>query len=407
MPPIKTRLFTPGPVEIPPRILRALSQVPPHHRTDVFRPVVRRVLEELRRLHQTQGEVFLLGCSGTGAMEAAVANLVGPEERVLAIAGGKFGERWVGILKAYGVPHELIDVEWGHSVDPAEVERRLDRDPGLGVVFATHSETSTGALHDIEAIARIVRRRERRLVVDAITSVGVHPLPQDEWGVDVVVCGSQKGLMIPPGIATVSLAPWAAAAIEGERLTRFYFDLRKARKSAPLGETAFTPPVSLILALEESLAMIREEGLAQVHLRHRRCAHATRAGAAALGFQVFPPSPSHAVTALTPPPGVEARAVVERLREVHGMVVAGGQDRLKGRILRIGHMGHYDLADMLAVLGALEECVCALGAPAQGSATAAREAWDRAAAAAPEAPPPEPARRATPVAAGGAGAGAA
>jgi aspartate aminotransferase-like enzyme len=301
-----------------------------------------------------------------------------PGERALAIAGGKFGERWGSLLKAYGVAHDVIDVEWGAAVDPDEVRRRLEADPGLAAVFATHSETSTGSLHDVEAIARITRGLSRRLVVDAITSVGVHPLPQDAWGVDVVVCGSQKGLMIPPGIATVSVAPWAASLIEGQGLPRFYFDLRKARKSAPLGETAFTPPVSLVLALEESLAMIAGEGLDAVHHRHRRLAHATRAGAEALGFAVFPSSPSHAVTALTPPAGVDASAVVKRLRDTHAMVVAGGQDRLKGKILRIGHMGAYQLEDVVAVIDALEECVTALGHPATGGAARARAAWERA-----------------------------
>ncbi len=375
--PIRTRLFTPGPVEIPARVLRALSQVPPHHRTEEFRATLKRVTDALRMLHGTAGEVFLLAASGTGAMEAAVVNLMAPGMKALAITGGKFGERWKSLLAAYGVPHEVLEVEWGRAVDPAEVARRLDRDAGLTTVFATHSETSTGALHDAEALARITRERGRRLVLDAVTSLGVHPLPQDAWGVDAVVCGSQKGLMVPPGIATVSLAPWAAEAIE-PGLPRFYFDLRKARKSMPLGETAFTPPVSLVLALEESLAMIREEGLAEVYVRHRRLAHAARAGAAALGFTLFPASPSHAVTALTPPPGLVAPAVVKRLRERHGMVVAGGQDQLKGRILRIGHMGHYDLADLHALLGALEECVGALGHPATGSVAAATAAWERA-----------------------------
>src|SRR5262245_41392897 len=374
----RTRLFTPGPVEIPARVLSALAQEPPHHRTDVFRAVMKRVTESLRKLHGTEGEVSLLAASGTGAMEAAVVNLLSLGERALTIAGGKFGERWSSLLKAYGIAHDVIDVEWGHAVDPAEVRRRLEADPSLVALFATHSETSTGALHNVEALAKITRSLSRRLIVDAITSVGVHPLPQDAWGVDVVVCGSQKGLMIPPGIATLSLAPWAGEWIDAPRLPRFYFDLRKARKSAPLGETAFTPPVSLVLALEEALAMIAEEGLDQVHRRHRRLAHATRAGAQALGFGLFPANPSHAVTALTPPDGVDASAVVKRLRDVHAMVVAGGQDSLKGRILRIGHMGAYQLEDIVAIIEALEECVSALGRPAKGGAAAARAAWDRA-----------------------------
>lgn len=378
--PRKVRLFTPGPVEIPPRVLRALSQPPPHHRTEVFRATLARVTEKLKELHGTAGEVFVLPASGTGAMEAALVNLMSPRRRGLAIAGGKFGERWASLLKTYGVPHATLDVEWGASVEPVAVESALARDPAIDTVFATHSETSTGALHDIEKLARITRPRGVRLVVDAITSLAVHPLEQDAWGVDVIVCGSQKGLMTPPGVATVSVAPWAAAAIEEDALPRFYFDLRRARKSLPLRETAFTPPVSLVLALEEALDMIHEEGKAAVYERHAGLSRALRAGARALGFTPFAAHPSHAVTALQMPDGLAPAAVVKRLREVHGMVVAGGQDRLKDSIMRVGHMGAYDLADVQALLAALEECVVALGGPAEsGNATRlARAAWDSA-----------------------------
>jgi aspartate aminotransferase-like enzyme len=369
---MKIRLFTPGPVEIPPRILRALSQVPPHHRTDVFRDTLRRVLVELQWLHGTEGEIFLFAASGTGAMEAAVVNLMGPEDRALVPSAGKFGDRWASILKAYGVAHEVIPFEWGTAIDPAAIEKALDRDPGIHAVFTTHSETSTGAIHDLETIAKITRAKNVLLVVDGITSVGVHPLPQDRWGVDVVVCGSQKGMMIPPGIATVSLAPWAAGRIEGKKLPRFYWDLLRARKSAPQGETAFTPPVSLVLALEESLKMMREEGLDQVHARHRRLAHATQAGAKALGFKLFSSSPAHSVTSLMAPGGADASPYVKRLRDTHGMYVAGGQDHLKGKIFRVGHMGAYDLADIHALIGALDECVNALGSRDGASGNAVR-----------------------------------
>jgi aspartate aminotransferase-like enzyme len=378
MKPIKTRLFTPGPVEIPARILRALSQTPPHHRTEVFRSTLKRVSEWLRVLHGTAGEVFLLGSSGTGAMEAAVVNVLAPGDRAVAISGGKFGERWAKLCAAYGIAHETLAVEWGQSADPGALDQLLARTPGARVVFATHSETSTGALHDVRALAEVAHRHGAKIVVDSITSLGIHPFPQDEWGVDVAVCGSQKGLMIPPGLATVSLSPSAAALIEGEHLPRFYFDLVRARKGLALGETPWTPPVTLVLALEESLAMIREEGLAAVHERHHRLSEATRAGATALGFTVFAAHPSHAVTALVPPAGVDASAVVRRLREEHGMIVAGGQDHLKGKVLRIGHMGNYDLGDVHAVLGALEEVVAALGAPASGAREAASLAWQRA-----------------------------
>jgi aspartate aminotransferase-like enzyme len=379
---MKTRLYTPGPVEIPARILRALSEVPPHHRTDVFRETFKRIARDLQWLHGTGGEMFIFAASGTGAMEAAVVNLLAPGDKALVATAGKFGDRWADILKAYGVAHEVLAFEWGLAIDPVAVERALERDPAITTVFVTHSETSTGTVHDLESIARITRSRGRRLVADGVTSVGVHPMPQDAWRVDCVVCGSQKGMMVPPGIGTVSLAPWAAAAIEGPKLPRFYWDMLKMRKSAPLGETSFTPPVSLLLALEESLRMMREEGLEEVQARHRRLAHAMQAGAGALGFRLFSKSPAHSVTALLPPDGIEAAAVVKRLREVHGMIVAGGQDRLKGKILRIGHMGAYDLADIHAILGALEECVGALGKTARAEAgdagAAASAAWQTA-----------------------------
>ena len=371
----RPRLFTPGPVEIPARILRALSQIPPHHRTDVFREVYKRVSEDLRWLHQTQGEVLMLAASGSGAMEACVVNLMAPGRKALCLVGGKFGERWAGICKAYHIAFDTLEVPWGHAIPVAQVEQRLDADANLSVVFGTHSETSTATLHDAQGLARGTRARKRLLVLDAITSLGVHALPQDEWGVDVIVTGSQKGLMSPPGIATVSLAPLALEAIEGERAPRYYWDLRKARKNLPAGESAFTPAVSLVYAVGEALAMMKEEGLPNVHARHRRLGAAVRAGAQTLGWTLFSKSPADSVTALEPPAGVDASAVVKRLRDTHGITVAGGQDHTKGKMLRIGHMGAYDLADVYVVLGALEECTQALGRPGAGAIEAARRAW--------------------------------
>jgi len=311
-------------------------------------------------------------------MEATVVNLMEPGKKALCLIGGKFGERWGNICKAYAVPYQTLDVPWGHAVPVAEVERQLDADPSISTVFGTHSETSTATLHDAQALAKATRARGRRIALDAITSLGVHPLPQDEWGVDVVVTGSQKGLMSPPGIATVSLAPWALDAIEGERYPRFYWDLRKARKSLPSGESAFTPAVSLIFAVGEALAMMKEEGLQNVHKRHARLGAAVRAGAQAIGWTLFSKSPANSVTALEPPAGVDASAVIKRLRETHGITVAGGQDHTKGKMLRIGHMGAYDLSDVYVILGALEECTVALGRKASGAIEAARGAWETA-----------------------------
>jgi aspartate aminotransferase-like enzyme len=374
----RARLFTPGPVEIPVRILRALSQVPPHHRTDAFREVYKRVSDDLKWLHQTQGEVLMLAASGSGAMEAAVVNLMAPGKKALCLVAGKFGERWASICKAYGIAYETLEAPWGHVIPLAEIEKRLDADANISAVFGTHSETSTATLYDAQAIAKATRARKRLLVLDAITSLGVHPLPQDEWGVDVVVTGSQKGLMSPPGIATVSLAPWALDAIEGERAPRFYWDLRKARKSLPLGESAFTPAVSLVFAVGEALVMMKEEGLANVHTRHRKLGAAIRAGAQAIGWTLFSKSPADSVSALEPPAGVDASAVVKRLRDTHGITVAGGQDHTKGKMIRIGHMGAYDLADVHVIMGALEECTQALGRAGSGAIEAARRAWENA-----------------------------
>ncbi len=374
----RPRLFTPGPVEIPVRILRAMSGVQPHHRTDAFRATFKKVTADLAWLHQTQGEVLMIAASGTGALEAAVVNFMARGEKALVLVGGKFGERWANICKAYGVPYDSVEVPWGHSIDPAEVHRKLAADASITTVFATQSETSTATVYDIEGIAKVTRAAGKRFIVDAITGVGVHPLPQDEWGVDVVITGSQKGLMSPPGLATVSIAPWALDAIEGEKLPRFYWDLRKARKSLPSGESAWTPAVSLIFAVEEAIAMMKEEGLAGVHQRHARLGAAIRAGAQKSGWRLFSKSPANGVTALEPPAGVDASAVVKRLREMHGITVAGGQDHMKGKMIRIGHMGSYDLSDGFIVLAALEECTQALGYPASGAIEAARRAWEAA-----------------------------
>ena len=374
----RPRLFTPGPVEIPVRILRAMSGVQPHHRTDVFRAVFKKVTADLAWLHQTQGEVLIIAASGTGALEAAVVNFMAKGDKALVLIGGKFGERWANICKAYGVPYETIEVAWGHSIDTTEVSKRLAADPAITTVLATQSETSTGTVYDIQGIAKVARAAGKRILVDAITGVGVHPLPQDEWGVDVVITGSQKGLMSPPGLATVSIAPWALDAIEGEKLPRFYWDLRKARKTLAAGESAWTPPVSLIFAIEEAIAMMKEEGLDQVHRRHARLGAAVRAGAQKLGWTLFSKSPANGVTAIEPPAGVDASAVLKRLREMHGITVAGGQDHMKGKMIRIGHMGSYDLSDMYVVLGALEECTNALGHVATGAVEAARHAWEAA-----------------------------
>lgn len=371
---MKSRLFTPGPVEVPSRILAALARPAIHHRTEGFRRVLADTTKGLAELFGTEGTVVTLGATGSGAMEAAVVNLVEPGTAPLVVEAGKFGERWAKILRAYGVEPEVLSFEWGRSADPAAVAQKLAAQPAP-VVFFTHSETSTGALNDAEAIARVAHDHGALAVADTVTSLGVHDLRMDLMGLDVCISGSQKGLMLPPGLGFVALGRRALEALDGPRLPRFYMDLRKAAQTALEGDTPFTPPTALIVGLSETLAMIREEGREAVVARHAANAAATRAAVTSLGLSLFAERPSNAVTAVHAPAGLDAGPIVKGMRERHGMVIANGQDRLKGVSFRIGHMGAYDAADIVAVVGALEAVLFSLGQsiePGAGVAAAQR-----------------------------------
>ncbi len=357
------RLFAPGPTPIPPEALAAMARPIVYHRSPEFEEILAEVREGLKLVFQTQGEVILLAASGTGAMEAAVVNTLARGDRALVIRGGKFGERWGEICAGHGVPFEPIDVEWGRAVDPGRVAEALRRHPEVRAVLATHSETSTGVLHDIQAIAEIVRPTPAVLVVDCVTSLGVTDVPTDAWGLDVVVAGSQKALMIPPGLAFCALSEKAWAAAARSDLPKYYFNLAAERKNLLKNQNAFTPAVSLVVALRETLARIRAEGLPNVIARHERLAAATRAGVQALGCELFAECPTPAATPATPPTGIAASAIVKVLRTEHGITIAGGQDRLKGKIFRISHMGYVDATDVIAVLGALERTLAGLGVP--------------------------------------------
>lgn len=360
---IRKRLFSPGPTPIPPEALAAMARPIIYHRSPEFEAVQADVREGLKYVFQTQNEVILMAASGTGALEAAVVNTLARGDRAVVIRGGKFGERWGEICKAYGIPFEAIDVEWGKAVDPGRVADALKRFPDVRAVLATHSETSTGVLHDLQAIAEIVRPTPAVLLADCVTSLGVTDVPTDAWGLDAVVSGSQKALMLPPGLAFCALSEKAWAAAGRSDLPKFYFNLAAERKSLLKNQNAFTPAVSLVVALRETLARIRAEGLPNVFARHERLAAATRAGVQALGCALFAERPTPAATAATPPPGIEASAIVKTLRTEHGITIAGGQDRLKGKIFRISHMGYVDGTDVIAVLGALERTLARLGAP--------------------------------------------
>lgn len=359
----KFRLLAPGPTPVPPEVLLAMAQPVLHHRTPEFEALFAQARRGLQWLFQTRREVLILAASGTGAMEGAVVNACSPGDRVLVIRGGKFGERWAEICQAYGLTVIPVEVPYGKAVDPLDVAAALRREPGVSAVFATHSETSTGVLHDLEAIAAIVRQTPALLVVDAITSLGVVDLPTDAWGVDVVVAGSQKAMMLPPGLAFACLSDLAWAAAERARLPRYYFNFLVERKIQAKHQTAWTPAISLIAGLKVALDLLQAEGLPAIFARHERLARATRAAVTALGLELFAERPSPAVTAVKVPEGVDGDAIVRVLRDTHGISIAGGQGSMKGKIFRIATLGYADAYDVLTGIAALEFTLAELGYP--------------------------------------------
>ncbi len=362
----KYRLLTPGPVAVPERVRLAMARTLLHHRAPEFLPVLAEVRDGLRRVFQTERDVLLLTCSGTGAMEAAVSNLFSPGERVVVVRGGKFGERWAEICAAFGVEAECVDVEWGRAVDPDAVRAALARVPDARGLLLTASETSTGVWHPVREIAALAREQspDCLIVVDGISAVGVHDMPMDAWGLDAVVSGSQKSWLLPPGLAFIALSERAAAAVHASTSPRYYLDLRKELAIQPELQTAYTAAVSLIAGLREALEMIFEEGLLAVFERHAALSRATRAAAQALGLALYAPdSPSHACTAVCVPGGIDGAALVQNLRDRYDIALAGGQGRAAGRIFRIGHMGDVDAFDAIGVIAALEMVLLDLGYP--------------------------------------------
>jgi aspartate aminotransferase-like enzyme len=352
---IKNYLIAPGPTPVPPRVLLAMAQPIVHHRTPQFSKIFADAKSALKKVFQTEQDVLMLAASGTGAMEGAVTNLFSPDDEVLVVNGGKFGERWTKIATAYGLKVAELKVEWGRSALIDDVRRMLDERPAIRGVLIQASETSTGALHPTEEIARLTRQRDTLLIVDGITAVGVFDIPMDSWGIDVLITGSQKALMLPPGLAFVALGKRAWQRTKEAKLPRFYFDFARERDNHDKDTTAWTPAISLITGLRESLAMILEEGLQEVFARHARMAAATRAAAAALGLTlVAPDAPSPALTAMYVPPGVDGAKLVAYLRDRMGVTFMGGQDQLKGKIVRIGHLGHTGTFDIVTAIAALE-----------------------------------------------------
>ncbi len=352
---MRERLFTPGPTQIPERVQLAMSQPIVHHRGTAFKQLYAEVVEDLKYFFQTGGHVIPLTSSGTGAMEATVVNLLSPGDRVLTVAGGKFGERYSQLCRHYGADTHTLAVPWGEAVEPDDIKRFLQEHPDTVAVYLTHSETSTGVAADVRSIAQIVRNHsDAVLVVDAITSAGVLPFKMDEWGIDVAVTGSQKGLMMPPGLGVVALNERAWKLVEKNTTPRFYFDLRKEREAQVTHTTAWTPAISLFVGLREALKMIREAGLENLWAKYALLAHATRQGVQAIGLELFAKAPSDSLTAVKVPESLDGLQFVRHLREKYGITVAGGQAQLKGKIFRIAHMGYYDALDMVAMISALE-----------------------------------------------------
>lgn len=359
---MKRYLLAPGPTPVPPSVLAAMAEPIIHHRTPQFAELFGEVEQGLKWLFQTDEDVVILAASGSGGMEAAVTNLLSPADEVIVVNGGKFGERWMKICAAYGVTVHEIPVAWGEAVDVGAVQRALDDHPSARAVLVQASETSTTVLHPIEGIAALTRSRDALLVVDGITAVGVVDMPMDRWGIDVLITGSQKALMLPPGLALVALSARAWKRTREARLPRFYFDLARERAAVAERTTAYTPAISLIVGLHVALRLLRDEGLAQIFARHACLASATRAAATALGLRLLAPrAPSAAVTGMWVPEGVDGARLVRYLRDQMGVTFAGGQDRLKGKIVRIGHLGYVGAFDVIVGIAALETGLSRLG----------------------------------------------
>jgi aspartate aminotransferase-like enzyme len=359
----KRYLMAPGPTPVPPEVLAAGAQAVLHHRGPDFRALMLRCLDRLREVCRTRNDALLFTASGSGAFESAVVNLLSPGDRVLAVAAGEFGERWGRLATAFGADVQELRYTWGETPRPEDVRARL-HETGSEVVFLVQSETSTGVVADVAALARAARDTGALTVVDAVSSLGAVPLETDAWGLDVVVAGSQKALMTPPGLSLVAVSQAAWARSEHTTTSRFYFDWARLRASLETGTTPFTPAVSLVAALDTALGMLLEEGLEVAFARHAALGRACREGAKAMGLELFSPDEerSAVVTAILAPDGVDARDLVLSLRERFGITVAGGHRELAARMFRIGHIGYYDVFDITTALAAIETLLAESGA---------------------------------------------
>jgi aspartate aminotransferase-like enzyme len=367
----KGRLFTPGPTQLLPSAQLAMAAATMHHRTAEFRALYTRVLADLKVFVGTKNDVVLFTASGTGAMEAAVANLTSPGDKVLVVTAGKFGERWEGLARTYGCQLDSLRAPYGETVTPQQVREKLS--PEHKVLYIQATESSTGVRHDVEGIARVLKGTETLLVVDAITGLGTTHFDVDGWGIDVIIGGSQKAVMVPPGLAYCGVSDRAWQRMETAKNPRYYFDLRKERKNGAKGESSYTPATALVAALAAALDYVREQGGGDLAAGRKllvdnaeTAAAMTRAAAGALGLKLFPvSSPGAALTAIASPDGVDSSDIVKAFRNQFGAIIANGQGEMKGQLFRIAHLGYYDYLDTIAAIGALEQVLAELGQPVE------------------------------------------
>jgi aspartate aminotransferase-like enzyme len=372
--PEKRYLMTPGPTPVPPEVLAALAEPVVHHRGGDFREIYERCLARLREVYRTETDVLLFTSSGTGAFESAVANLTSPGERALVVSAGSFGERWAAMVRAFGADLVHVRLDWGETPEPVDVRSALADAGDVRVVYLVHSETSTGVVADVQALAAVAKEAGALAVVDAVSSLGAVPLETDAWGIDVVVSGSQKALMCPPGLAFASVSPAALDVAARSTAPRFVYDWERTRAAQAKLDAPFTPAVSLVRALDVALGLLLDEGLEAAFVRHARLGRACREGAKAMGLELFSPDEdrSAVVTAIRAPDGVDAMRVVAELRERFGITVANGQGELKGKIVRIGHIGWFDVFDITTALAALELAFADAGAEIERGAAVTR-----------------------------------
>ena len=348
----KEYLFSPGPTPVPPEALSVMGKPIFHHRTQRYRDIFKEVVEGLQYILRTKNDIMVFSSSGTGAMEASISNVISPGDKVITVNGGKFGERWGQICRAYGADVDEVILEWGTAVTPDEIQKRLTGD--VKAVYITLSETSTGALTDVKGIAEVVGKTNAILAVDTISGLVADDIKTDEWGVDIAVGGSQKGLMIPPGLAFASVSEKAWKLIEESKCPKFYFSFAKAKKSLAKFDNPFTPAVTLVSAMKESLAIIREAGLDNLLAMYAKFSAAIRAASEALNLEMFAKSPANCVSTIKVPEGIDGQEIVKVIREEMGVTFAGGQESLKGKVIRIASMGYQTQFDIVTAISALE-----------------------------------------------------